>query len=357
MAARAAIRIGASLGFLAAIGGAGVWIFDQAMFVTTTDARVRARMVTLSAEVAGRLSDMPPNAGDHLGRGDTVARLDDRRARLALAQATLELKALDIEIAREKLNADVSRERGGQRVAGRKSGIDAAEAGIAAARAELGRAEGEFNRASALHASGLVADAAMERATSAREIARQAALRAEAGLADGRAGLGEAVAESRSADIASRTADALAMQAHALRQRIALLKLELEQHTITSPIDGVIDEVFAEAGEHVAPGSRIALMHAADALWMEAHIKETDLPRIAAGAAVEIRLDAARVACHGKVERIGEAATSEFALVPNANPAGVFTKITQRVPVRITLGADCGATRPGAMATLRIRAT
>lgn len=357
MAARAAIRIGVGLAILTALGGAGVWVFDQATFVTTTDARVRARMVTLSSDVAGRLAEMPLTAGDRVRAGGTVARLDDRRARLALAQATLELKALEIEVAREKLNVDVSRERGGQRVAGRRSDIDAAEAGIAAARAELARADADYARASALHASGLLADAALQKIETALEVARQAALRAEAGLADGRAGLGEAQAETRLADVASRTADALVMQAHALHQRIALLKFELEQHTIASPIDGVIDEVFAEAGEHVAPGSRIALAHAADGLWMEAHIKETDLPRIAGGADVEIRLDAARGACHGTVERIGDAATSEFALVPNANPAGVFTKITQRVPVRIKLGADCAATRPGAMATLRIRAT
>ena len=354
--ARAAGRIGVALAILAALGGGGVWLLDQATFVTTTDARVRARMVTLSADAAGRLVEVLPTAGDRVQRGQVIARLDDRRARLALAEASLELKALDIEIAREKLTADVSRERGGQRVAGERSGIDSATAVVAGAQAELARVEGEHRRAAALHASGLVTDAALERAAAALEVARQGVARAQAGLEDGRAGLGEAVADSRSAEIAGRTADVLAMQAHALRQRIARIKLELEQHTITSPIDGVIDEVFAEAGEHVAPGARIALAHETQGLWMEAHIKEPDLPRIVVGAAVELRFDAARTSCPGEVERIGEAATSEFALLPNANPAGVFTKITQRVPVRIRIGADCGAVRPGAMATLRIRA-
>lgn len=354
--ARSAGRFGIVLAVLAGLGAAAFWGFDQATFVTTTDARVRARMVTLSADVAGRLVEVLPVAGDRVRKGQVVARLDDRQARLVLAAATLDLKALDIEIARETLNADILRERGGQRVEGRRSRLDSAAADVASARADLGRAEGEYRRASALHAAGLIADAGLERTVAALEVARQAALRAEAGLADGRAGLGEAMAESRSVDIAGKTADALAMQAHALRQRIALTKLELGQHAITSPIDGVIDEVFAEVGEHVTPGARIALAHDTREFWMEAHIKETDLPRIVAGAAVEFRFDAARTTCHGDVERIGEAATSEFALLPNANPAGVFTKITQRVPVRIRIGADCGAVRPGAMATLRIRA-
>jgi membrane fusion protein (multidrug efflux system) len=173
--------------------------------------------------------------------------------------------------------------------------------------------------------------------------------------ADRRAGVGEAVAETREADVALRGAEAIAVSAHALRQRIALLKVELKQHRVESPLAGVVDEVFAEPGEHVAAGTRLALAHS-DELWIEANIKEPELPRIRVGVAVEIHFDAARGACHGVVERIGEAATSEFAVVPNANPAGVFTKITQRVPVRIRLGAACREARPGAMATLRIRA-
>jgi membrane fusion protein (multidrug efflux system) len=195
----------------------------------------------------------------------------------------------------------------------------------------------------------------MDRSIAALEIARQAAARTEAELANRHAGLGEAKAEARTAELSLQDADALTISAHALRQRIALLKAELARHAITSPIDGVIDDVFAEPGEYVAPGTRLALAHAPGDLWLEANIKEPDLPRVRAGASVEIRLDASRTPCHGIVDRIGDAATSEFALIPNANPAGVFTKITQRVPVRIRLGADCREARPGAMATLRIR--
>jgi membrane fusion protein (multidrug efflux system) len=196
----------------------------------------------------------------------------------------------------------------------------------------------------------------MERSNTSLEVSRQDAARALAEMSDRRAGLGEAQAESREADLAQRNAESMAASAHALRQRIGLLKVELHQHDVLSPLDGVIDEVFAEPGEHVTPGARLALAHDEGAMWLEAHIKEPDLPRIATGAAVEVHLDAARGACHGTVERIGAAAMAEFALIPNANPAGVFTKITQRVPVRIRM-VGCKGARPGAMATLRIRAS
>lgn len=333
------------------------WLVDQAAYVTTTDARVRARMVTLSSEIAGQLTDLPAIAGDRIRTGDVFARLDNEKAKLALGAAKLELRSLEIGIESEKLNVRITRERGDERIASRRAALEAASADVATANAMLIRSEADHARTATLHASGFVAQAGMERSDAALEVARQATARAAADLSDRRAGLGEAIADSGEAEIALRKTEGMAASAHALRQRIALLKVELDQHAVKSPLDGVIDEVFAEPGEHVAAGARLALAHDDHAMWLEAHIKEPDLPRIAIGADVEIHLDAARVACHGAVERIGAAAMAEFALIPNANPAGVFTKITQRVPVRIRLGTDCRGARPGAMATLRIRAS
>ncbi len=337
--------------------GAGLWLADQAAFVITTDARVRARMVTLSSEIAGQIVDMPVNAGERIKTGDLLAQLDDEKAKLALGAAMLELKALEIGVEREKLSAHIMRTRGGERIASRQAALDAAAADVASANALLVRSEADHARATTLHGSGLIAQAGMDRSDASLEVARQDAARAVAEESDRRAGLGDARAESREAELSLRNAESMAASAHALRQRIALLKVELHQHSIQSPINGVIDEVFAEPGEHVAPGARLALAHDDGAMWLEAHIKEPDLPRIAEAADVEIHLDAARAVCHGTVESIGAAAMAEFALIPNANPAGVFTKITQRVPVRIRMGSDCHGARPGAMATLRIRAS
>jgi len=123
----------------------------------------------------------------------------------------------------------------------------------------------------------------------------------------------------------------MAASAHALHHRIALLKVELHQHDVLSPLDGVIDEVYAEPGEHVPPGARLALAHDEGAMWLEARITEPDLPRIIAGATVEIHLDAAREACHGTVERIGAAAMAEFELIPNANPAGAINQMAASI--------------------------
>ena len=325
------------------MAGVGAWwLADQHAYVSTSDARVRAHMVSLSSDISGRIVDLLVSPGDRVARGDVLARLDDRRARLALGSASLDLKALEVAIRRMSRQADLDRARGGSRIAG--------------ARASLAAAEAEHARKQILHASGLAADAAIDRAAEALEVARQAEARSVALMAGRRAGLGEARAEADAADLSDKDAERLSMEASSLRQRVASLRLDLEHHTLISPVDGVVDEVFADAGEHVQAGARIALAHATAGLWIEANVKETDIARVAVGAGVDIRLDAATRNCSGAVERIGAAATSEFALVPNANPAGVFTKITQRIPVRIRIGADCEQVRPGAMATLRIMA-
>ncbi len=332
------------------------WLTDQHAHVSTSDARVRAHMVSLSSDIAGRLVELPVRPGDTVARGDVLARLDERRARLALGSASLDLNALEVAIRRMSQQAELDRARGGNRIDGALSSLEAAQADIAGARASLAAAEAEHARKQALHASGFAADAAIERAAGELEIARQAEARSVALLAGRRAGVGEARVEADAADLAEKDAARLSMEASALRQRVAALKLDLELHTLTSPIDGVVDEAFADVGEHVQAGARIALAHATTGLWIEANIKETDIARVTVGARVEIRLDAATRNCTGTVEWIGAAAISEFALVPNANPAGVFTKITQRIPVRVRIGGDCEQVRPGAMASLRIKA-
>lgn len=333
------------------------WVVDHAGVIVTSDARVRARMVTISSEVAGRIVALPVAAGDAVQAGELVVQLDDREASIALAVASLEVRALEAQIARERLRAGLARSRGNSRVDGRRSGLAAANADTIAARAMLKTAEAEFARTTSLRASGLVTQAAMDRATANIEAARQSVVRADAAASEGHAGIGEAEAEAGEASVIERGIEALSLQAHALNQRIALQTVELEQHAILSPLSGVIDEVFADEGEHVVPGGRIALAHDPGDVWIEANIKETDVARVDIGARVEIQLDASHEGCEGRVQRIGNAATSEFALIPNANPTGVFTKITQRVPVHVSVGPDCTQVRPGAMATLKIRTT
>jgi membrane fusion protein (multidrug efflux system) len=344
-----------ALAFIGGASAATIWLIDRASAVYTSDARVRANMVTISSDIAGRVVDLSISAGDRVKVGDVLARLDDREARLAIAALTLEVRSLEAEVEREKLRASLSRTAGTNRVSSREAALAAARADLLGVEAQLEISEGDFERTTKLKASGLVTQAMVDRASANLESARQQEVRARAAIAQSEADIGEARAEAGEAGVIARDVEALSLRAHALRQQIALRKVELSRHSVTSPIAGVVDEVFADRGEHVSAGARIALVHDGSVMWIEANIKETEIARIADGARVEARLDAApdRV-CLGRVDRIRDAAVAEFALIPNANPTGVFTKITQRVPVRIVPDETCREMRPGAMATLRI---
>jgi membrane fusion protein (multidrug efflux system) len=112
---------------------------------------------------------------------------------------------------------------------------------------------------------------------------------------------------------------------------------------------------FVRKGEHVASGQRLAMFHDPKEIWVQANVKETDVGLLRPGMKVDVRIDAypGRV-FHGEIHRIGQAATSKFALLPDPNPSGNFTKITQRLPVRIKLEDKDLTLRPGMMAEVDI---
>ena len=130
---------------------------------------------------------------------------------------------------------------------------------------------------------------------------------------------------------------------------------ELADHVVRSPIAGVIDEVFIDPGEYVAQGQRVLMLHDPDVYWVKTNVKETDLRHLRVGKSAEVEVDAFPDRTYtATIERIGNAATSEFALLPNPNPSGNFTKITQRVEVKLTFDEPDPRLRPGLMVQVKI---
>ncbi len=349
-----AIALGAGAVLLLA---AALWLVDRASAVYTSDARVRANMVTVSFSVAGQIADIPVSAGQAIKSGQALAQLDDREVRLQLAALQLELEALEGEVARERLRAGIAHKKGKNRVGSREASLAAARADLTAARALLATAESEHGRITRLRLQGLATQAAMDQADARLNTARQEAARATASIAEGKAGIGEATAEAAEAQVIRSDVDILSLRVGVVRNQIALKQVQLEHHTLASPLSGVVDEVFADEGEYITPGGRVALVHDPGEIWVEANIKETEIGRVLEGARVSVSFDALPgKSCTAKVAHIRSAAAAEFSLIPNANPTGVFTKITQRIPVRVALGDDCPPVRPGAMVTLKIKA-
>ena len=186
--------------------------------------------------------------------------------------------------------------------------------------------------------------------------ARQGLLRAEADRDSARA-------EQRTASIQREEVRLIELDLGVLRAslqqaeaRVDAQRVVVEQHTIRAPVDGVIDELFYDTGEHSLRGFRVALMHDPDAVWVSANIKETDIRKIETGADVRVKADShPGTKITGTVTRIHNATLAESALMPNPNANGVFTKITQRITVRIDLDDPGLRLRPGTMVTVRIR--
>mgnify|MGYP000066495199 CR=1 FL=1 len=114
------------------------------------------------------------------------------------------------------------------------------------------------------------------------------------------------------------------------------------------PGDGVVVMTFVRAGEHVSAGQRILMYHNPAEVWVEANVKETEVARLKLGMPAQVRVDAfPGEVFKGEIERIGDAATSKFALLPNPNPSGNFTRVTQRLPLRIRLADKASRLKPG----------
>jgi len=129
-----------------------------------------------------------------------------------------------------------------------------------------------------------------------------------------------------------------------------LMEIDLAHRTITARFDGIIDGTFVDVGEYVTPGTRIAMYHAPEDVWIDANIKETEYGRIHVGSKASITVDAfSGRTFEGEVIAMGGAATSQLALLPSPNPSGNFTKVTQRLPIRVSIDAADTELRPGMM--------
>ena len=158
------------------------------------------------------------------------------------------------------------------------------------------------------------------------------------------------------AEDVSANRDSLEFRKAEVRARIERQRIDLADRVVVSPLQGVVSRVFVEVGEYVQPGQRIALVHDPRNIYVEANVRETDIRRLFVDQAVRVEVDAyPDLSFEGRIEMIGAAATSEFALLPNPNPSGNFTKVTQRLPVRISIDQLEGLLRPGMMVEVFIR--
>lgn len=334
---------------------AGMWLVHRWTHIYVDDARIDGEVITISSRVSGWITELNVIEGDEVKQGDVIARIDGRDATLHRDVMLARLKTIDGQMAVLRAQTGQVDEETLGKYQTEVSRVAAAEAEVAAAQSTLKHTRLEHDRARSLHVKEYISSQEMDRARIAYEQAQEAHRKAMAELAAARSTLSAAGGSRKQLNVIERQLLVLTAQAAEVRAEVERQELDIADRTIKSPADGRIVMTFVRKGEHVASGQRIAMFHDPHQIWVEANVKETAIGLLKPGMAASVRVDAyPGHVVRGEIYRIGQAATSKFALLPDPNPSGNFTKITQRLPVRILLKENGLALRPGMMVEVDI---
>ncbi|MFP6730944.1 MAG: HlyD family secretion protein [Alphaproteobacteria bacterium] len=338
-------------GMLVGLGlWAADWMHDAVLYVHETDARISADMVSVSSRVAGRVIERPIRSGSVVTLGDTLAVIDDRVSQTLLDELLAELDRIDAEMSERDAEITMIDQTTKSRYASEQARLAAAQALVEAVEVEFNYAKLEFKRAETLATGGVVSIQRLDKARNDYLTTQKELVSATAQVATAQAMLGEAQAARREIDLIVRERETLIRRKAEVRARIERQQIDIADRVIASPLQGVVSRAFVEVGEYIQPGQRIALVHDPRKIYVEANIRETDIARLSLEQTVRLEVDAyPEMLFEGRIKMIGAAATSVFALLPNPNPSGNFTKVTQRLPVRISVDQVDGMLRPGMM--------
>jgi membrane fusion protein, multidrug efflux system len=311
----------------AAWGGQYYWTVGR-FLVSTDDAYVKADNTTIAPKVSGYLTEVLVGDNERVKAGQVLARIDERDFKVALDQAKADVAAADAAINSKKAQLDVQ-----------QAVIAAAKATIDVDTANKTFASQENKRYTDLAATGYGSVQNAQQAQSRNASADAAILRDTANLASA-----EKQVELLKAEIVQATA--AAARASAIQRQA---ELNLGYTTITAPIDGVVGNRTLRVGQFVQAGTQLMSLVPASGAYIIANYKETQLTHVAQGQRVDIEVDMfPGKVVHGHVDSLAPASGQEFALLPPDNATGNFTKVVQRIPVKITLDQNPSVDlRPG----------
>ena len=306
------------------------WWTNGRFMVSTDDAYVQADITLLSAKISGYVASVAVTNNQSVNAGDLIAKIDDGDYRFALQSA------------KDKLATQRSAiDRIGRQIEAGRASVAQAEAQVVSAQAEAERAEGDYARQQQLARSDFTSRAALENAKAARDRANADVMSAQAAVAAAQANV-EVLAAQRT------EGERLAAE---YQTSVDKAERDLSFTEIRAPVDGVIGNKAVEIGSYVQPGARLAALVPLTSVHVDANFKETQLASLRPGQTVHVKVDAFPDSdIVGKVESVSPASGAVFSLLPPENATGNFTKIVQRVPVRVTVSpevAQQGLLRPG----------
>jgi len=333
----------------------------------TDDAYVRADMTPLSTRISGTVHKLAVGDYEAVTAGQLLVQLDDDDYAAMLAEAKAGLAAAqaqlaDNQAAKQIQDAQIQNAETG--IAQATAALNAAKAGVAAVQPDVDQTETQRKREQALLAAKATTHQELEGAVANadRNAGLLASRQADLARAQGAVDSSRAVLQAEKAQRAAlNTKDAL-YQADIKAKQAAIIvsEVNLGYTRILAPATGAVGERHVQEGQLVAPGMEVIDLVRGD-VWIQANYQETQLTNMQRGDVADITIDTfPGVVLHGKVAEIAPASGSQFALLPPDNATGNFTKVVQRIPVKIVLDPDHplrGRLRPGFSAVVTVHAS
>ncbi len=324
-----------------AVAGLGWWGFNYATtgryLVSTDDAYVRADATTLAAKVSGYVARVLVDDNSYVRAGAVIARIDDGDYRLAVDAARDKVATQQATVARI-----------GRQVEAQQAGVTQAQAQLTSSQAQARRAQLELERQQKLAGNAYASQQTLEQAQANRD-------QADAAVAAGNAAVAAALAN---VDVFKAQQLEAARTLDELKTAQAKAERDLSFTEIRAPIDGVIGNRAVKVGDFMQIGQRFASLVPLDDVYIDANFKETQLGRLRPGQPVEVSVDALpEHDIEGRVASMSPASGSVFSLLPPDNATGNFTKIVQRIPVRIKVPAEVAnrkLLRPGMSVVVKV---
>jgi membrane fusion protein, multidrug efflux system len=318
---RRMVLMGVGVLLALAAAGYGVHYFLVGRFlVSTDDAYVRANSTMLGARVSGHIAAILPADNAVVRTGDVVFRIDDGDYRIAVDAART-------RIATQQATID----RIGRQVTALESAVEQAQAQVVSAEAGVKRAGLDFDRQQALNTKGFASRATYEVSEATRDQGIAALKSAQAAFDAARDNV--EVTKAQQAEARAQLAE--------LQTSLAKAERDLDFTSVRAPVDGTFSNRLVNTGDFIVVGQRLGNVVPLDDVFIDANFKETQLKRIRPGQPVTISVDAyGHRKFAGFVDSISPAAGSVFTLLPPDNATGNFTKIVQRLPVRVRVPKD-----------------
>lgn len=313
------------------------WFFKGRFYESTDNAYVQGEITRVSSQLSARIDEVLVQDNQHVEKGQLLVRLEGEDFRLAVDRANAALATREAE----RLQAQ-------SKLTQQSSLIAASDAQVATTQATLGRSQMDLSRAETLRKPGYVSE---ERVTT---------LSADAHIARSQVAKAQADAQGQRQQVNALTAEIKRLDAQIANARadLAQAELNLTRSEIHAPISGLVGQRAARNGQVVQAGAYLLSIVPDEDIWVQANFKETQIGRMLPGQKAELTFDAySDTPIEARVDSLFAASGAQFSLLPPDNATGNFTKVVQRIPVKLTFKADNplhGKIRPGMSVTATV---